>query len=741
MNNFLKIFLLILWTGAVSIITTQVILKEIKNSTQTTTSNTSLGTTTSSSAASSTNEVVVEQATTPPTDGTAIPGAAYKTVKKQVTKAQYMNAALVANHKTKSDCWIIVEGSVYNVTEYIAYHPGGEQTIVSNCGSEATNAFNTKGGSGRSHSDMAKSLLKKYLVAKIGDTYGNVTTTETVKVPISTGVAKFTVGSDIKTTSDVRVRSTPSTSGTLLATETSGATGKIIAGPTTANNYIWYQISYSNGIKGWSIQDSLISNTLSSTVTPTTPIATTPTPGTPTCTSFKYSTWGTCQSDSTKIRTITSSTPSGCTGGTPILSQSCTYTAPVVTNGLTTATVATHNSLSSCWLIISGKIYDVTQYIPFHPGGQNAILSYCGKEATTAFETKGGGGSHSINAHTLLANYLVGTLGAATTPTTPTTPTSPTTPTACTTFTYSSWGACQSNNTQSRTVNTSSPSGCTGGSPVTTQSCTYTPPVTPPTSSGGVTAATVATHSSTGNCWIIVSNNVYNVTQYIPFHPGGQNQITQYCGKDATTGFNTRGGTGSHSANAKNLLANYLVGPLTTVTPPATGGGATTCSSFTYNAWGSCQIDNTQTRTVNTSSPSGCTGGSPILSQSCTYVAGGATCTSFTYSSWGACQINNTQSRTVRTSSPSGCTGGSPVTTQSCTYVDPSATHTYNVSVDSSGNFSQTSITLAVGDSITFTYSNPGNENIVQFSPSSVASYTRKANLHSYLFKRRHLDR
>lgn len=46
-----------------------------------------------------------------------------------------------------------------------------------------------------------------------------------------------------------------------------------------------------------------------------------------------------------------------------------------------------------------------------------------------------------------------------------------TTPNMCTSFTYSAWGACSSGS-QSRTVTTSSPSGCTGGSPVLTQSCT-----------------------------------------------------------------------------------------------------------------------------------------------------------------------------------------------------------------------------------------------------------------------------
>ena len=47
-------------------------------------------------------------------------------------------------------------------------------------------------------------------------------------------------------------------------------------------------------------------------------------------------------------------------------------------------------------------------------------------------------------------------------------------------------------------------------------------------------------------------------------------------------------------------------------------------------------------------------------------------CTSWTYTAWGACQENNTQSRTVASSLPSGCTGGSPILTQECVYATPS---------------------------------------------------------------------
>jgi len=55
--------------------------------------------------------------------------------------------------------------------------------------------------------------------------------------------------------------------------------------------------------------------------------------------------------------------------------------------------------------------------------------------------------------------------------------------------------------------------------------------------------------------------------------------------------------------------------------PPPPPPVPTTCTSFTYSAWGACQATNTQTRTVASSSPAGCSGGAPVLTQACVYVA------------------------------------------------------------------------------------------------------------------------
>ena len=42
--------------------------------------------------------------------------------------------------------------------------------------------------------------------------------------------------------------------------------------------------------------------------------------------------------------------------------------------------------IDDIWVIIHGKVYDLTNFLPEHPGGQKIILKYAGKDATSAFE-------------------------------------------------------------------------------------------------------------------------------------------------------------------------------------------------------------------------------------------------------------------------------------------------------------------------------------------------------------------
>ncbi|KAL1938551.1 hypothetical protein VTO73DRAFT_11574 [Trametes versicolor] len=53
---------------------------------------------------------------------------------------------------------------------------------------------------------------------------------------------------------------------------------------------------------------------------------------------------------------------------------------------LTSSEVSAHATRESCWIIVHGKVYDVTDFLDEHPGGSKIILKYAGKDATEAYE-------------------------------------------------------------------------------------------------------------------------------------------------------------------------------------------------------------------------------------------------------------------------------------------------------------------------------------------------------------------
>mgnify|MGYP001247318023 CR=1 FL=1 len=399
----------------------------------------------------------------------------------------------VSQHSSPSDCWTIISNKIYNISEYLPFHPGGIDTITFACGKDATQAFQTKGGRGRSHLPSTYELLNKYFIADLNSPMpqtDNSNNTQISSTPTPSTILNTLNSNTSLSSTNISSHNSASDCWLTINNQIYNVTQYIPFHPGGSQRIIDYcgkdatQAFNTKGGSGSHTTNArkLLANYLvgndGATNTPTPTIKATPTTGS------SYS------------------------------QSSGTYTSSQVT---------THNSQSDCWLIINNQIYNVTQYIPFHPGGTQQIINNCGKEATQAFNTKGGSGSHSTNARNLLANYLIGSL----------------------------------NNSSSTSTNNPT------STPINSQPIPTNTPVSQ-TSSGSYTASEVATHNTQSNCWLIINNQIYNVTQYIPFHPGGTQRIVNYCGKEATQAFNTRGGSGSHSNNAKNMLANYLIGTLNT---------------------------------------------------------------------------------------------------------------------------------------------------------------------------------
>ncbi|KAJ9468991.1 Fumarate reductase [Diplonema papillatum] len=47
--------------------------------------------------------------------------------------------------------------------------------------------------------------------------------------------------------------------------------------------------------------------------------------------------------------------------------------------------VAKHTSAEDCWVVVGGRVLNVTKFLPEHPGGKEAILLYAGKDATEEY--------------------------------------------------------------------------------------------------------------------------------------------------------------------------------------------------------------------------------------------------------------------------------------------------------------------------------------------------------------------
>ena len=101
-------------------------------------------------------------------------------------------------------------------------------------------------------------------------------------------------------------------------------------------------------------------------------------------------------------------TPAPKASATPAAKASPTPSPEVTTQSdYTMANVKKNNSAQSCWSVINGNVYNLTQWINSHPGGSTPIRGICGVDGSSSFNGKHG---RQSNPNETLSGYLLGPL-------------------------------------------------------------------------------------------------------------------------------------------------------------------------------------------------------------------------------------------------------------------------------------------------------------------------------------------
>merc|ERR1712187_773580 len=157
--------------------------------------------------------------------------------------------------------------------------------------------------------------------------------------------------------------------------------------------------------------------------------------------------------------------------------------APVVAaksggGGMTMAEVAKHTTKDDCWVVVSGQVLNVTKFLGEHPGGELAILTFAGKDATEEF--------NMIHPPDVIGKYapdaVIGVLGGG--------------------------GGGDEDDDDDDDDDESDDDA--GGD------------------AGGYTMEEVAKHVTKTDCWVVVSGQVLNVTKFLGEHPGGELAILTF---------------------------------------------------------------------------------------------------------------------------------------------------------------------------------------------------------------------
>jgi cytochrome b involved in lipid metabolism len=440
----------------------------------------------------------------------------------------------VATHNKTTDCWVTVNGNVYDLTAWKGTHSGGVAIINAVCGKDGSATFASQHGTGTTQATFLASYMK------------GIVSGSAVAAPVGT----YTIA-------DVVLHSK--------------STDCWVALVGNVYNLTAWKSSHSGGV---AIIDGVCGKDGTST--------------------FYSKHSGAVSSKQGVLSAYLIGTQSGYV---PVaLPAAVTIAALGGAGEYTMADVALHSTSGDCWSAIGGAVYGLSTWIPVHPGGSGVVIAMCGADGTASYSGKhGGSGSAAAILGKIRIGSLVSVKKAAVGMFSTTDVATHKTATDCwsvvngVVYDLTAWigqhpGGSSVIKAMCGIDGTDMYLGKHGASASIQSSLDL---MKVGTLVGGSAAATTATattvavaksfsmkqvrkHSTATNCWTVINANVYNMTRWTRKHVHAAT-VKSMCGRNATTSYNrTHGGAVKASRTLRHYLIGHVAATVTVATPAAT---------------------------------------------------------------------------------------------------------------------------------------------------------------------------
>ena len=60
---------------------------------------------------------------------------------EETSTTRKITAAELSQHNTQQDCWVAIHGRVYDLTDFVDEHPGGDESVYKLAGTDGTKTF------------------------------------------------------------------------------------------------------------------------------------------------------------------------------------------------------------------------------------------------------------------------------------------------------------------------------------------------------------------------------------------------------------------------------------------------------------------------------------------------------------------------------------------------------------------------------------------------------------------------